>query len=271
MSKSKQLFLAVPAVLATAATLLPGCTGLGSPKYNRTLTAQATPAAPQAYKISTGNGYIKVLQSTSGAIEISADAALQTPERRDAFSLKAESAGQTFIIEPRWPDGKALSGERCAFTIALPKATALTLQTSNGDVESAGFAGPGAFSTSNGDVIVRGHDGPVTLQTSNGKIEGSGLTASVEAGSSNGEITIAMTGGTTGPVQAQTSNGSIHLTVPATFGGTLTLSTSNGVLNVDADVTSNLKKNSGTVTFKSPGAPSSLSTSNGSIKVTQTR
>lgn len=269
MTKRFRQFLAVPVVLALLAG---GCGGFSSAQYTRSLNSSVQAAAPTAYRISTGNGYIRVSKSTSGKVEIAADVALQTPERRDAFKVIAEEQAGVFVIEPVWPEGKQLSSERCAFTIALPEATDLKLATSNGEITFGGFAGPANASTSNGKIIVLSHDGPVTLKTSNGSVKAEGLTGTADAATSNGSITLAFTGASTGPVQAKTSNGSITLDLPANFAGTLTLQTSNGKVSADCPGASSteIRKSSGKVTFKDAGGESSAQTSNGSINIRQT-
>lgn len=271
MSKMKPLFLAVPGVLALAAApFLGGCLSISPAKYERTLTSQSAQASPTPVKVRTGNGYIRVSRSTSGKIEVAADAALQTPERRDAFAVRSELVGGEWVIEPVWPDGQALSNERCAFTIGLPDAASLDLETSNGRIEFAGFAGPAHASTSNGEITVASHEGPVDARTSNGAVELKRVAGPVKARTSNGRITIELVAA--GPVEAKTSNGRIDLTVPAGFTGRLSADTSNGrvTAEVGAGAKADLKKSSGAVEF-GPGPESTLSTSNGGIHITQAR
>lgn len=269
MSKMKPLFLAVPGVLALWAGVgLGGCVSLGPAKYERTVTSQSATTSAAPVKVRTGNGYIRVSRSTSGKVEVSADAALQTPERRDAFTVRSEMVGQDWVIEPVWPEGKALSNERCAFTIALPDAASLDLKTSNGRIEFAGFGGQAWAETSNGEINVASHDGPLEARTSNGALDLKRLAGPVKARTSNGRITIEVSGA--GPVEAQTSNGRIDLTVPAAFTGRLSASTSNGKVTAEVGpgAKSDLKKSAGSIDFGA-GPSSSLSTSNGGIHVTQ--
>ena len=274
MSKMKPLFLAVPAVLALCSgACMPGCVLTSPANYKRTVTAQNAQASPAPVKVRTGNGYIRVSRSASGGVEVSADAALQTPERRDAFAVRSELVGDTWVIEPLWPDGKALSNERCAFTIALPDAPALDLETSNGEIEFGGFSGPAHAKTSNGAIHASGHNGPVDAHTSNGAIELRAVASPVKASTSNGHITIVLADPASGPVDAHTSNGAIDLTVPAGFKGRLAARTSNGGVsaNLAAGAKADLKKSSGTVTFAEGSEPqSTLETSNGGIHITQT-
>lgn len=270
MSKMKPLFLTVPGVLAlSSSALLGGCLSISPAKYERTLTAQNALAAPAPVKVRTGNGYIRVSRSTSGKVEVSADAALQTPERRDAFAVRSELVGGDWVIEPVWPDGKALSNERCAFTIGLPDAASLDLETSNGRIEFAGFSGPAHAATSNGEIKVASHNGPIDASTSNGAVELKGVAGAAKARTSNGRITIELLAA--GPVEARTSNGRIDLTVPAGFTGRLAADTSNGRVTADlaAGARAELRKSSGAVDF-GPGPESTLSTSNGAIHITQT-
>lgn len=266
MNSKFSLFLAVPVVLALSAG---GCVSIGKAKFERTVTASATMAAPKPVKISTENGSVTVTRSTTGQIEIKADSALQTPERRDAFSIRAETDGDRFIIEPVWPDGKMLSSERCAFVIALPETTGLTIETSNGAIEITAFSGETTLETSNGRITVNGHDGPLSLRTSNGAIKATDLKGTLKARTSNGRLTIGFADGATGPVDAKTSNGAIELDVPTTFAGTLSLSTSNGGVKVEATngAKADIKKHSGTIAFVPTGKDSKIETSNGAITV----
>lgn len=267
MNKMKPLFLAVPMVLALAAG---GCSLVTPARFQRTVTSAAAPASVTPLRVTTGNGYIRVARSTSGQIEVSADAALTTEARRDAFAVRSELRDGAWVIEPLWPEGRALSNERCAFTIAVPDATGLVLETSNGEIAFGGFSGTATARTSNGAVRVSSHAGPVEARTSNGRVEVLDALGPVVAKSSNGAVTVALSAGSTGPVDASTSNGAIDLTVPSSFAGTVSMQTSNGTVAVEGKISgrASVKKTSGAADF-GPGAPSSLKTSNGSIRLRQ--
>ena len=270
MNKNFSLFLAVPLVVPMVLALSAGgCINMGQAKFQRTVTASATMATPKPVKISTENGSVTVTRSSTGQIEITADSALQTAERRDAFSIRAEADGDAFVIEPVWPDGKRSSGERCAFVIALPESAGLTIETSNGAIEISAFSGDTHLHTSNGRITVNGHEGPLDLHTSNGAINATKLNGTLKARTSNGRITVAFAQGATGPIDAKTSNGAIDLDVPDSFAGVLSLSTSNGNVKVEAanGAKADIKKRSGTITFVTAGSPSTIETSNGSITV----
>ncbi|XVJ59330.1 MAG: DUF4097 domain-containing protein [Tepidisphaera sp.] len=266
MNKRFSLFLAVPVVLALCAG---GCLNISQAKFERSVAATATMDAPKPVRISTGNGSVRVTRSQSDKLEIKAESALQTAERRDAFSIKAEVVGDAFVIEPLWPEGKALSNERCSFEISLPAPAGLTIDTSNGAIEISGFSTDASVETSNGRVTVNGHTGSLSMKSSNGAIEAKELNGPVTAKTSNGRITIHFVEGATGPLTAKTSNGAIELDAPSTFAGVLTLSTSNGRVTVESSggAKTDIKKTSGTVTFEPSGQGSSLSTSNGGITV----
>lgn len=266
MNKNFSLFLAVPVVLALSAG---GCLHTGSAEFERTVAATATMSTPKPVRVFTGNGSVRVTRSTSDALEIKAEAALQTAERRDAFSIKAETVGDTFVIEPVWPEGKPLRGERCAFEISLPAPSGLTIESSNGAIEIGGFATDAVLTTSNGRLTVNGHVGTLTLSTSNGRIEAKDVNGSINAKTSNGRITVSLAEGATGPLVARTSNGAVEFDAPSTFTGTLSLSTSNGGVKVETagGAKADLKKNSGTVTFEASGPESSITTSNGAVTV----
>ncbi len=266
MNKKFSLFLAVPVVLALCAG---GCLNIGQAKFERTVTASATMAAPKPVKILTENGSVTVTRSTTGQMEITADAALYTAERRDAFSIRAQADGDSFVIEPVWPDGKRDRNERCAFVVALPESSGLTIETSNGAIEITAFSGETRLETSNGRITVNGHDGPISLHTSNGAIQATKINGPIKAKTSNGRINASFATGATGPIDAKTSNGAIELEVPASFAGILSLSTSNGSVKVEATdgAKADIKKRSGTITFVPSGQPSTIETSNGSITV----
>lgn len=268
MNKTFPLFLAVPVVLALSAG---GCLNYGRAQFERTVTLSAPAAEPKPVQIFTGNGSIKLSKSTSGKVEITAESALTTEARRDAFAVRAETVGDTFVIEPVWPDGKRQGSERCSFIVMLPDTTRLTLKTSNGAIELDGFSSEAELDTSNGTIRVKKHTGPLNLDTSNGAIEVSDASAAVTADTSNGRIEISFADGATGPVKANTSNGAITLEIPASFTGTLTASTSNGPVTAEgvAGAKTDIKRKSGTITFATEGKESSLKTSNGSITIKQ--
>jgi hypothetical protein len=267
MNKMKPLFLAVPMVLALAAG---GCVLVNPARFQRTLTNAAQPANVTPVRVSTENGYIRITRSTTGKVEVSADAALTSEARRDAFAVRSELREGSWVIEPLWPDGKALSSERCAFTIAIPDASGLTLETSNGEISFGGFSGSARARTSNGAIRISSHAGPVEARTSNGRVEVLAAAGPVVAGSTNGAVVVELAPGATGPVDASTSNGSIDLTVPGTFQGAVSMETSNGSVSVDGPIKgeASVRKTSGTATFGA-GSPSTLKTSNGSIRLRQ--
>jgi DUF4097 and DUF4098 domain-containing protein YvlB len=257
----------------------------------RMLTADQVAAAPVVVR--TTNGGVAVTADTTRTdVSIKAELHAQTQDRLARTKVvAAREADGTLRVEIAWADGERLNSEGCDFTILLPDAHGLDIDTSNGAVEVTGLSGNALLRTSNGritatrqqgDVDARTSNGSITIVdsigaikavSSNGGIDVQNATARVDADTSNGRLSITLASSSPGPVNAETANGSISLTVGASFRGRLSLGTSNSSISTeglssrkDAKVSAS-GKSSATVDFGEGGEPSRCTTSNGKVSV----
>jgi hypothetical protein len=218
---------------------------------SRTTTARYDGAVDRLV-VRSGNGEIVVTATDTAEIEVQRD-------ERYVFRRPERAAGVedgTLTIEDGCPSFNFLflGGCRVDFRITVPAATAIDLDSSNGDLVVEGIEGSIVVKTSNGDIDLDRVAGPTEAVTSNGSIVGRGLeTATVRADTSNGRISLVFAS-VPDSVEADTSNGDIDIALPdAPY--RIDADTGNG--DVDVRVVSD------------PGAPRSITarSSNGNIDI----
>ncbi|MHC4216974.1 MAG: DUF4097 family beta strand repeat-containing protein [Planctomycetota bacterium] len=259
------------------------------------LTADHIPGS--ALVVDTKNGRIEVIaepQRTDVSIEARVrcrgTTQAEADERLAATTISiTRSADQTLIVQPVFP-GQRRGGEGASFSIKIPDANGLNLDTSNGTIVATGFSGHLRADTSNGSIRVTDHDGTAHVDTSNGGVTVTNLSGSlwadtsnggitltnvngpVEADTSNGAIRLSLAGDQSGPLKLDTSNGAITVEVGGAFAGSVSFDTSNGAIHIEDQTgrisSSTLSRNEGRVTVGEGGPASRLDTSNGSIRFT---
>lgn len=273
---------------------LPGCIIVSNdyndrPQFSDTRTLRAPFAQGQALDLTTRNGSVEISTSPGSEAVITATVRGRTQERVDEAKVVASNSPEGLRLEVAWPDGRAQSGDGCAFRIQLPAPGRVIARTSNGRLTLQGASGQADLDTSNGSIRVYDHAGSLHAETSNGSIEARRVSGDVDANTSNaaidlvevggrafattsnGHITIQLSDSSPGPIQARSSNGGIELDLGRSFAGELRLSTSNGRIRFDTPVTVRdfNSDRSATLQFGAPGTGSSstAATSNGSIRV----
>jgi len=268
-----------------------------------------------AIHVDTHNGAVEVVASSDhsevaiearltcgGATQAEADQRLQQA-RIDA----SRDTSRVLWIRPVFPGGRR-GGDGASFSVRMPDAGNVMIETSNGRVEVSGTRGRVAIDTSNGSVDLIDHEGPAVIDTSNGAVhvvhtagsmeietsngrvlvedhEGglwidtsngvvtvTGQTGKTTIDTSNGSITLSLRPDAAGPVELGTSNSSISLTVGSAFAGAVTLRTSNGSISIHdptgAIRAQQISKNHAKLTIGEGGSSSRLWTSNGRIVLT---
>ncbi|MBL8763725.1 MAG: DUF4097 family beta strand repeat protein [Phycisphaerae bacterium] len=256
-------------VLTAMTFSLGACESLA--RYRETRSSQAPCDASKPVQVETANGAIVIRKGEVAEAEIRANLRTTSIERLAATRVIAETTpGGTLRIGVRWP-GERQGDEGCDFDIVVPGAMGLTLQAQNGRISVSGLSGVATLSTSNGAISVEGQSGAVKARSSNGDITVREASDRVDAATSNGSITIDMAPAAIGPVIAETTNGSIRLRVSPKFSGKIEASTSNGEASLTGfgqglspKVISESRR-SFIATFSDVGAPSCLTTSNGSV------
>jgi DUF4097 and DUF4098 domain-containing protein YvlB len=258
--------------LVAAIGVLAGC-GITQPLFEGDQTVQVEHVPRSPVEVRTVNGSVEIEAVARDDVRIDAHIRARTAERLDAVLILAERTPDGALsIHAQWPDGRRLNNEGCRFTIQLPDAAGVTVQTSNGGITIAGLAGRAELETSNGAITITGHDGPVQAKTSNGRITMDGVTGPIVADTSNGRVNIDLPDAATGPVTIDTSNGAVALEVGPAFAGALTMDTSNGSVRLhgvpDSAVQGSKSRKHVNLVIGDDGQPSSIDTSNGSITFT---
>ena len=158
--------------------------------------------------------------------------------------------------------GWAVALPRCSgeLDVTLPTDTEVVVRTENGDVVASGLAGEVSLDSSNGTVETTDIGGVLSARTSNGDIDVRASAADVDAASSNGDISVTDVDGS---VTTVTSSGDIAVDVVT---GDVSADASNGdveVSGVDGSVDG--RSDNGEVTVTGDGEPVALTieTSNG--------
>jgi hypothetical protein len=154
-------------------------------------------------------GRITAAVTTTGVGASKADA--EADRAKIQVSLDANPDGTVLLRAVYQPNPNSPDNRSASAVVDVPPGAALNLVTSNGDVTTAGTAGPIEVRTSNGIVTLAGAAQGATVRTSNKEVavEGGGL---LDIATSNGQVAVR---GTRATVRAQTSNAQI------TFDGTL--------------------------------------------------
>jgi hypothetical protein len=206
---------------------------------NGTITVEATEG---------GAVEVKAVMKAHGATEESAKEALAKVEIR-------EDAGTGSVrLEAKYPKVLGRQGVTISFALRVPKSVKIDVSTVNGQIKLEGVLAA------------------VKAETTNGTIEGRGLGSAVTASTTNGSIKLSMAGVTGNGVQAETTNGSIELKLPESAKASLSARCVNGGIAV-SDLSFE-KVGEGTRRrldgkINGGGAPVSLETVNGSIRVSR--
>jgi DUF4097 and DUF4098 domain-containing protein YvlB len=257
--------------------------------FKRTSEMKVAHEVGKAIDIETENGSITVKKGGVDEVLIVAKLRSESQERLLAATVETTRRGDgTLVIRADWAKSRKGS-DGCSFEVTIPDATGVSLETSNGGIETEGLVGESLLKSSNGAISVKGHVGNVKAQTTNGRVLLSAIEGGVKAESSNGAIALERING---PVDAETSNGSINVELAPTAVGPLKLQTSNGSIDATvspafsgrlvAECSSNgsivanalsnakvesLKKDRAVLVFGSGGERSSVSTTNGRITI----
>ena len=275
-------------LVAGALLLFSGCSSMTQlTKESRVETIAHVPGS--AIKVSASNGSIKVIKADRGDVKIASHLRLVSPLRSEDTRVVADRNSDG-ILEVRvdWAEGKKKNREGCSFEIEVPDGSGIELRTSNGAIALSGLEGKASLNTSNGKIdvsdhrgplnartsngtiVVRGIDGPVDLKSSNGRISVDEVGGSVKAITSNGGVGIAFDPGSQGSVEARSSNGSITLNISSNFSGELYAKARNGAVrteNLPEAQLISLGKNEARLKFGNSTETSTVTTSNGSIKL----
>lgn len=148
-------------------------------------------------------------------------------------------------IRVRTQAGRTTVQARCApfawfgacalrLAVAVPPASAVTVNGSNGTITAAGMTGAFTAGTANGAVLTDDMQGPLVLRSTNGRIEATRCgSASVHAGTTNGPVALTFRSAPS-DVVATSTNGSVTVTVPSAVAYAVTSGTANGSVDTSS-------------------------------------
>ncbi len=207
--------------------------------------------------ITNTNGRVDVRAADTPTIEVTVERVIRAGnettanEQLKAFEIKEEISADRVSLDSS-SRGLQISVSRNAhYTVKVPAGVAVTIETSNADVEVHGLAG--AFSAS----------------ASNGRIRGYDLTGGARASTSNGVIELTMAGLAEPGVTAETTNGQVTITLPRDSNADVSARVTNGAIshdNLDLQVIeSSRRRLDGRL--GSGGVPVRIETTNGAVRL----
>lgn len=193
-------------------------------------------SAPARLVVKTDGADVNVTGSDSRVVDVVVEREARTSDREEAREQLQEIEtsitrdGNTVYVTVRRRERAGIFNwnrqPRVDVFARVPRSTAVSVQTSGGDVEVEGTALPAVLATSGGDIELRstrgraeartsggdieaqGHVGTLALRTSGGDIDASDISGDVSASTSGGDVRVISRGGL---VNARTSGGDVHI------------------------------------------------------------
>jgi len=168
--------------------------------------------------------------------------------------------------------GRKVAAMDIHYYLQVPKSTALTLKTTNGEIRVRGTSRKVDVSTTNGDVRVSGASGPIEIETTNGELELLAISGDVSGTTTNGSIRAEIgTLAANGNVELETTNGNVMVYLPPSLHASVAASTTNGKVTSSFPLTlsgaMSSKSIRGTIGGSGTGAALAFATTNGNIQV----
>jgi DUF4097 and DUF4098 domain-containing protein YvlB len=258
VSVRRPRWAAVVAVLV-AGLAAAGCEiGLRAEARNE-WTRSYTLAESGSLEISNTNGRIEVEAVDGNRVEVVAQRIAHAGSDDDA----REALSRIDIVEDVSPTRIRLESSRSGvgvnwmvsvridYTVRVPRAAAVTLKSTNGQLRITGLSGPLEARTTNGEVHGRDLRGGASVETTNGDVS----------------IDVAAIGGR--GIHCETTNGSVDISVPRDAKADVSASVTNGdieVIGLDLSTTEKTRRRlHGTI--GGGGAPIRIETTNGGVQV----
>jgi DUF4097 and DUF4098 domain-containing protein YvlB len=246
----------------------------------------------EAISIRNANGRTRVLGEDRNDIQVTvtktvrADCEDMAAKLLDSIKLQNTESGDVLEIEVQIPR-KCTRHGLAHLELRVPRATRVSLsstngkiclegldrsvraRTSNGSVSIVEVKGDIDVTTANAKVACRCTDGHLRARSSNGKIEVGSHRGSVDASTSNGVIKASLEALDAGGVSLTTSNGRIALELPEAPDVDVDIHVENGHIRNDLDLVDPTGDGSGRVRGRigKGGIPIRLRTSNGTVSL----
>jgi hypothetical protein len=215
--------LAMALLLVSAASTACGLDAWLSAEARDTWKRTYTLAERGAVSLRNSNGRIVVTAGDGNVLEVMAEKIVRAHTEENARLV----LGRVTIEETIAPDRIALatartgvgmhfnSATRVDYTLRVPRGAAVTVRSTNGDIEITGVGGP------------------LEVRTTNGRISGSALRSSATVETTNGLVSLDFeTFGESG-VTCETTNGAVDVTIPRTANASVSVKVTNGGIEVD--------------------------------------
>ena len=263
-----------------------------------------TVSGPISLTLNNDFGDVSVTGGADGQVKIIAEKTAWGSNEAEAhkeleeLKVLVEQNGNNIDISLQHPDQMHVLNLRpdiwsVKFTISVPKETAATLDSRNGDIVLSGTAGNADLRTDFGSIQVSNVSGAVTVDTNNGNVTATDITseADVSLTSDFGNLTVhgisaanVSAGSTNGTLDLQDILASKAMKAGSDFGGislsnskvpALEIRTTNGKValeNVDVEGQVTIHSDFGDVSLEAVDASAyDLRTQNGKILVDQAR
>jgi DUF4097 and DUF4098 domain-containing protein YvlB len=250
------------------------------------------PAPRGSLAIENENGRTQVIGEERGdvALKITRAARGESLEdaarRADEIKVTTRDVSGELLVEVDVPGRFMLRG-KADLEVRVPRATRVSVNSSNGTVHVSGMRAQVRAHSSNGPVRIADIVGDVDVHTSNarvhaectcgrivarssnGKIDLHDHQGSVDAATSNGAICCQLASVDAQGVVLATSNGRIQLDLPTNVDGDVDIRVDNGVIRTQREMPCAPREKDGRLkcTLGRGGAPIKLRASNGSISL----
>jgi len=197
------------------------------------------------------NGNIKITSWEMNSVQIEADIKVQRDSRREAermmerVEILVEQINDKLKIEPDYPESHGggfwdwVFGSQnppvVNFIIKVPRATNLTVESTNGQVTVFEIFGNADIGTVNGNINLEKMKGAVDAQTVNGSITVESIqferNDDIDLNTTNGTIELLLPAEVKADIKASTVNGSIDTDFPLSVKGKILSKQIHGEIN----------------------------------------
>jgi len=243
-------------VAAIAGVLLAAC-GFGGVEGKSEWTKTYPFAEGGTLEISSTNGEVDVTPSDGPTVTVVAEkiahAATEAAAKDAAAAIQIkESVSSTRIsLDARMESSFSTGSREVRFHIKAPEGTALTINTTNGEIS------------------LHNIKGDLHIETTNGEIKGDGLAGSTSIETTNGEIALDFSAMPSHGITCSTTNGEISVTIPKDSNARISAEVTNGEISTDNLALHDKKDSRKSLdgVLNAGGPEIKIETTNGAIKI----
>ena len=251
--------LAIGLLLVSSASAACGIDAWLGAEARDTWKRTYTLAERGSVSLRNSNGRIVVATGDGNVVEVLAEKIVRAHTEENARLV----LGRLTIEETIAPDRIALttartgvgmhfnSTTRVDYTVRVPRGAAVTLKSTNGDIDITGVGGP------------------LEVRTTNGRIVGTALRSSATVETTNGLVSLDFEAIGESGLTCETTNGAVDVTIPRAAGASVSVRVTNGVIDVDDFEMKVSEKSRRRLegTLGNGGPPIRLETTNGRVRL----